>query len=120
MAGYFAFRGPFHEPLEIGAVLVGIESRPGTPEHAPDVAAFQQREVERHFRYLAGRKSDHQETTFPGNRAQGGLRVAAADGIKDDVDTFAARETAQALLEIFARVIQAELGAMRLGEFKLF
>src|ERR1700721_1091336 len=87
MGGDFAFRCPLHQSFKISAILVRIESRPCAPEHAPDIAALQQREVQRHF----------------GN-------VAA----------LAAGEPAQTLLEVFLGVIQTELGAVSLGEFKLF
>ena len=40
MRGNFAFRGPLHELLEIGTVLLRIEPRPMAPEHAADVATL--------------------------------------------------------------------------------
>src|SRR5580692_7901815 len=42
MGGDLALRGPLHEPLEVGAILVGIDPRPGAPENTSDIAALQQ------------------------------------------------------------------------------
>ena len=69
---------------------------------------------------LAGSESDHQEAALPGDRAQRGLGIAAADGIEDNIGALAAGEPPQAFLEVFGGVVQAELGAVRLREFKFF
>ncbi len=119
MRGDFSLRRPLHQLLEVGAVLLRVDPGPRAPEHAADVAALQQREVERHLRNVAGRKTDHQEAAFPGDRAQRRLGVAAADGIEDDVDALAARQLAQAFLQVFLRIVQRQLGAMLPGEFQL-
>src|SRR3954471_11638035 len=40
MRGNLAFRRPLHELFQVGAVLLRIEPRPMTPEHAADIAAL--------------------------------------------------------------------------------
>ena len=62
------------------------------PEHAADITTFEQRQIERHFRDLAGGETDHQKAAFPRDRTQGGFRVSAANGIEDDIGALAAGE----------------------------
>ena len=97
----------------------GLSRAQCAPEHAADIAALQQRQIERHLRNVAGGESDHQEAAFPGDRAQRGLGIAAADRIENNIGALAAGEPPQAFLEIFLGVVQAEFGAVRFGEFKL-
>ena len=100
--------------------LSGLSRAQCAPEHAADIATLQQRQIERHLRNIAGGKSDHQKAAFPRDRAQRCLGIAAADRVENNVGALAAGEPPQAFLEIFGGVVQAELGAMRFGEFKLF
>ena len=72
---------------------------PGAPEHAAHVAAFQQHEVERQFRNVAGGEADHEVAAVPGERAQRRLGVAAADRIVDHVDAVFAAELVRARRE---------------------
>ena len=85
------------------AFRVALDER--APEHADDVAAFEQREIERDLRDLAGRKADHQKAPLPGDRAQRGFGVRPADRIVDHVGALAAGDAAQRLLQVFLRVV---------------
>src|SRR4051812_39681753 len=89
------------------------------PENANDVAALEQREVERNFRDFAGGKPDHQKAALPGDRAQRGFRVCTADGIVNYVSTFAAGCLAQRVLQIRGCVIDDVVGAALAAEREL-
>src|SRR5215216_83298 len=69
MRGDLAFRSPLHELFQVGAVLLRVDPGPSAPEHAADIAALEQREVERHLRNVTRGEADHQEAAFPGNGA---------------------------------------------------
>ena len=78
-----------------------IAARELAPEHADDVAAFKQREVERDFRNFARGKTDHEEASFPRNRTQRGFGEVAADRIIDHIHALAVGQRLQPLFQIF-------------------
>ena len=80
---------------------------------------FEQREIERDLRNLAGRKADHQEAPVPGDRAQRGFRIGSADRIVDHVHALAAGDAAQRLLQVFLRVVDRLVGAALPAEGEL-
>ena len=65
--------------------LLGPSTGKLAPINANDLAALQQREVERNAGNVAGRKSDDEKPSFPGNGAQCRFRVAVADGVVDHI-----------------------------------
>ena len=68
----------------MGRISFRVTRGKRTPEHAADVAALEQGEVEREAGD-ASRETDHQETPFPGDAPQRRLGIDTADGIEDDV-----------------------------------
>ena len=68
------------------------------PEHADDLATFEQCQVQRHSRNLPGREADHEITPVPVHRAQRRLGVIVADGIVEHVRAIAAGQP----LDVFA------------------
>ena len=63
----------------------GLPADERAPEDSDDVAALEQRQVQRDLRDLAGREPDDEEATLPGGGAQSRLAVLAADRVVDDV-----------------------------------
>ena len=96
-------------PLEQRAKLrqraAGIAGRELPPEDADDLGAFEEHEVERDLRDLAGGEADD-EVARPStpSRATPPRRLAA-DRIVDDVGAVAVGERLDALFEILARVV---------------
>ena len=76
---------------------------PGSPEHADDVATLQQRQVQRDLRDVAGGEPDHQILALPGDGAQRGFRVVAADTVIDHVGA----GRAAGRLELFGKLLLA-------------
>ena len=114
-----ALGGPAHELGHVGLMALRIALDERAPEHADDVAALEQREIERNLRDLAGRKADHQEAPVPGDRAQRRLRIGAADRIVDHVHALAAGDAAQRLLQVLLRVVDRLVGAALAAEGEL-
>src|SRR5690242_9104029 len=98
-------------------VRIALDKR--APEHADNVAAFEQREVERDFWNLAGGKTDDQKPPLPRDRAQRRLGVRAADRIIDHVRAFAAGAAPQRVLEVALSVVDDLIGAVLLGKCEL-
>ena len=71
-----------------------LAAREVAPEDADDRASFQQREVERNLRDLAGREADDEQAAAPGDRSQRRLGVRPADRVVDDVDAAGRRSIA--------------------------
>jgi hypothetical protein len=69
----------------LGLVALGVLGHPAAPEDADDVAALQERQVERDLRDLAGGEAHDEILAFPGDGAQRRLRIGVADGVIDHV-----------------------------------
>src|SRR5262249_58030959 len=94
-----------HELLDVPAVALGLPSDERAPEDTDDVAAFEQRQVERDGGDLAGGEADDQEPSFPRSRSQRQLAVWATHRVVDDVGSDTSGELADARLQIFGCVI---------------
>ena len=114
-----ALGDPREQLLAVRAVLRGLAHRERAPEHADDLAALEQHEVERNLRDVAGGEADDEVAALPGDAAQRRLGERAADRIVDDVDAVAAGERLDALLEILVRVVDALVGAVLAAEREL-
>src|SRR4029453_2116344 len=68
----------------MGRVGLRIARREGSPEHTADVAAFEQRQVERKLGNSSG-EADHKVTSFPCDAAKSRLGIISADRVVDDV-----------------------------------
>ena len=95
VARQLALGGPVRELVERGAIGFRLEAHPIAEIDADDGAALQQRQIERQLGNLAGGKADHEMPAFPGDRAQRGFAIGAADRIEDDVDAVLAAELLQ-------------------------
>ena len=73
------------------AMPIALPSDERAPEDADDVAALEEREVERNLRDLAGGEADDEEAALPRHRTQRGLAVRAAHRVVDDVGADASR-----------------------------
>ena len=84
-------------------VLLGVRAHPGAPEHADDLTALKQGQVQRNGGDT-GREPDDQEAAFPSHRAQAGLGIVAADRVINDIDAIGAtgflKEVGQSLLAV--------------------
>src|SRR5688572_25140917 len=89
-----------------------LAPREVAPEHADYGSAFQEREVERQLGNLAGGEADYQVAAAPRDRAEGRLRIRAADRVVDHVRATAPRERADALAQIFGGVVDRLVGAV--------
>ena len=115
-----------HQLGDVGGVGLSDRGAEGAPEHADHLAGLEQRQVERQLGD-AGREADHQEAALPGDGAQRGLRIVAADGIVDDVGAVLAagllEEVGQrlgaGLVEGAGRIDDAVVGAVLPGERQL-
>src|SRR5579859_7676875 len=92
------------------AVRVALDET--APEHAENVAAFQQHEVERQLRDVAGSKADDKEASLPGDRTQRRFAVIPADRIVDHVGAAATGDLPQGFLDVVTGVVNAIIGAM--------
>src|SRR5690349_13753917 len=101
------------------AVTRRFAHRERSPEHADDLAALEQHEVERDLRDLAGREADDEVAALPRDAAQRGLRERAADRVVHDVHAVALRQLLEPLLEILLAVIDAVLRAVLATEREL-
>src|SRR5215831_3475438 len=101
-------RAPLQPPEELTQIplallrLAGVEA---PPEDADDRAAFEEWQVERNPWDLAGGEANHEVAPIPGRATQRWLRVAAADRVHHNVDALAAGQLLDALLEVFADVV---------------
>src|SRR5262249_54365498 len=84
----------------------GVEA---PPEHANDRAAFEEWQVERNPWNFASGEANHEVAPIPGHATQRRFRVAAADRIYHHVDALAAGQLLDALLEVFARVVDRDV-----------
>ena len=96
-----------------------LARNPAAPEDPAHVAALEQHQVERHFRDLAGREADHEETPLPAERTQRRLGVRTADRIVDHIDAALAAEPAQAVAQVLGRVVHDRVGAVLAREAEL-
>ena len=72
----------------------GLPADERAPEDSDDVAALEQREVQRDRRDLAGSEADDEEATLPGGGAQGGLAVRTTDRVVHDISSDATGQVA--------------------------
>src|SRR3546814_9353899 len=72
------------QPRDIGAVALRLARDEGAPEDAGDVAALEQRQVERQARDARG-EADDEIAALPRDRAQRGFGIVAADRIIDEI-----------------------------------
>src|ERR1700733_10591251 len=110
---------PFHQ---LGHVLaMGFRFAPDefAPIDAPDVAALQQRDIERWTGDFARGEANHQKPPFPGERTQGRFGKRAANRIVDDVDTLW-RELLETRAHVIARGVDRLSCAIAAGEGELF
>ena len=70
-----AFAAPAHDVASSARLRLPARARPRAPEHAADVAALQQHQIERQLRDLAGGEADHEIAPLPAERAQRRLGV---------------------------------------------
>ena len=112
-------RHPIQHLSHVGAVAGRIALHRLAPEHADGLAAFEQQEVERDFRNVAGGKADDEETALPAGCAQCRLGGIAADAVVDDVDAATAGQPAQTFLEIVGAVVDRLVGAVLARHRKL-
>ena len=94
---------PLAELLHPRGEALRLAAREVAPEHADDRASFQQREVERNPRDVAGREPDDEQAAAPGGRSQRRLGVRPADRVVDDVDAAAAGDRLDPLAQVFGR-----------------
>ena len=95
MGAELAFGAPFDEVGHERALRLRLTFEPRTPEHAADIAAAQQHQIERQFRNFSGGKADHQITAEPGHRAHRRFGVRAADRVIDHINAVLAAEPPQ-------------------------
>src|SRR3954468_20367736 len=86
VAGELALGGPARELVEARAIALGLALHPFAEIDADHLAAFEQGEIERQLRDLAGREADYEVAPFPGDRPQCGFAVGTADRIEDHID----------------------------------
>ena len=65
-------------------------------------------------------EADDEEAALPGDTAQGGFGVVAAERIDDDVDAVAIGEGFDALAEIFCTVVDEVISAVLFANCKFF
>ena len=80
-----ALAGPSGQDGELAGGLGGLAAGEVAPEHADDLAALEEREVERDAGDLARREADDQVPPAPRDAAQRRLGNGAADRVEDDV-----------------------------------
>ena len=119
MRAELALRAPLNDLRHQSALCFWLAPHPGAPQHAADIAAFQEHQIKRQFRNLAGGKADHEIAALPRQRAHGGLRIGTADRIVDDVDAVLAAKRLERTAQIFARVVHRFVGAVLAGEGEL-
>src|SRR5204863_8764256 len=117
--GQLAFRDPREDLFGVRAIARRLAHRERAPEHADDLAALQQYEIERDLRDVARGEADHEVAALPCGAAQRDLGVRAADRIVDDVDATAAGERFDPFLEVLAAVIDRFGGTVRAAEREL-
>src|SRR5882757_8909728 len=108
------------------AIGFGIALGPGAPKHADDLAAFQQNEIQRN-QWDARGKSDHQEASLPGDRAQRCFGIVAAHGVIDDIRSARAagllEEVTERLFAVFiegsSRINDSIMRAVREAQIEL-
>src|SRR5262249_14985995 len=110
---------PEAQLLDRFAKALWLAPRELAPEHADDRAAFQQREIERDPRNVAGREADDEQATTPGERSQRRLRIRAAYRIVHDVDAAAAGQRGDLFAQIAGAVIDRFVGAVRAADREL-
>ena len=108
-----------HELLESGLVSFGRGADPGSPEYAEHGTAFEQHEIERQSRNVAGGEADHEMTPLPSERAHCRLAVGAADRIEHDVDAMLTAQASERLAQILSLVVHHVVRAMGAGEIEL-
>ena len=80
----------------------GSRTRVGAPEDADDLAALEQRQVQRNFRNTRG-EADDQVAAFPRQRAHGGFGIIATDGVIDHIHAVTARQLLDLVREFLLR-----------------
>ena len=108
-----------HQLAIILAVILGLALGEGTPEHANDLAPFEERQIERNARNFAIGKTDHKKASVPGGRPQRGFGEIAADRIIDHISTRAIGQRLDPFLQIFGTVIDQLVRAMLLAQGEL-
>src|SRR5262245_57422867 len=89
------------------------------PEHAANVAALEQRQIERNAANWPRREADHEQPALPAERAKRSLGEVAADRIEDDVDALCAADLLQAVFQIILRIVEENIGAVLPAELEL-
>ena len=94
MGAQLAVAPPRDQLFDVPAMTLGLPADERAPEDSDDVAALEQRQVQRDRRDLAGGEADDEEATLPGGGAQGGLAVRTTDRVVHDVGPGPAGELA--------------------------
>src|SRR5690606_1838287 len=114
-----ALGAPGSELREVPLVALRLARRERSPEHADDLAALEQDEVDRKLRDAAGREADHEVAAFPGDRAERGVEQVPAHRVVDHVGSRAARQLANPVLDALALVLDHLVGAVLPADLEL-
>src|SRR6266516_3677721 len=101
---------PPDQLFDVPAMALWLPADERAPEDSDDVAALEQRQVQRDRGDLAGRESDNEEATLPGGGAQRRLAVLATDRVVHDVGAGAAGQLADPRLEVLGGVVDGHRG----------
>ena len=119
----FARLEPGHQFFEIFLMTRGFAACECTPENADNLAAFEEREIERNFRNGAGGKTNNEIAPFPIGCTQRGFGIVTTDRVINDVGTLASRQFLDLVRERLLlvaikcarRIDKTVIGAMILG-----
>src|SRR5262245_1072907 len=89
------------------------------PVEADDADVLDQRDVGGNLGNASGGEANNKKTALPCDRAQGSLEGIAADRIVDYIRAAAARDFFHAFTNVFARIVDQEVGAVLARDFQL-